>query len=112
MKLKSPIDRPSFRPLAPNESSRRDASLKGALPFARTSLIGRAHVVDAVCELLLQDNVPLVTLTGPGGVGKTRLALQVGDRLDGEFADGVWFAELASLRDPKLVLPAIAGTFG
>ncbi|HZD05540.1 MAG TPA: AAA family ATPase, partial [Longimicrobiales bacterium] len=78
------------------------------LPTPPTPLIGRADQL-AELEVLLGDpSVRLITLVGPPGVGKTRLALQlVADRRSG-YADGVWFVPLASLEDPDLVVPAIA----
>ena len=61
---------------------------------------------------LLLDGTPLVTITGPGGIGKTRLALQVAAELVGSFADGVFWVPVASLDDPDLVLPTIAKAIG
>jgi predicted ATPase/class 3 adenylate cyclase len=79
------------------------------LPLQLSSFIGRQQEIHVVKELLSTSR--LVTLTGSGGVGKTRLALEVGEELLGDFPDGVWLAELASLSDPHNVIPAIASIF-
>ncbi|MDR7418394.1 MAG: adenylate/guanylate cyclase domain-containing protein [Armatimonadota bacterium] len=79
------------------------------LPPQSTLLVGREREVAAVLELLRRPGVRLVTLTGPGGTGKTRLSLQVAADLLDEYDDGVWFVELASVGDPDMVVPAIAG---
>ena len=76
------------------------------LPRPLTSLIGRDDDLAAVKARLREHR--LVTLTGAGGVGKTRLAIETGTVLKTSFADGVWFAELAPLTDPQLVLSVIA----
>ncbi|MFL5805348.1 MAG: tetratricopeptide repeat protein [Roseiflexaceae bacterium] len=97
------------------------------LPAQPTALIGRAQDVATLCELLSRVDVRLVALTGPGGTGKTRLALVVAAALlaaspplpsqwergaggEGYFPDGVWFVNLAPISDPELVVSAIAQT--
>jgi len=82
------------------------------LPIQPTPFIGREKEVDAVHHLFLREDVRLVTLTGPGGVGETRMALHVAEQLRAHFADGVWFVSLAPISDPDLVIPTIAQTLG
>ena len=82
------------------------------LPVQLTSLIGREQEIAAVGHLLQRQEVRLLTLTGPGGTGKTRLGLQVAAELSEEFSDGVFFVNLAPLSDPELVIPTIAQTLG
>ncbi|HEY7036174.1 MAG TPA: tetratricopeptide repeat protein, partial [Thermomicrobiales bacterium] len=88
------------------------AARRGTLPLPPNALVGRDREVAAVTSLLMQPDVRLVTLVGPGGVGKTRLALDVAFRLAGAFPDGVWFVDLAPVTDPALVLPSLARTLG
>jgi class 3 adenylate cyclase len=82
------------------------------LPLQPTSLIGREKEVAEVCEQLSRPEVRLLTLTGAGGTGKTRLGLQAAAELTDEFEDGVFFVSLAAIRDPQLVVGAVAGTLG
>ncbi|CAN5576009.1 hypothetical protein BH23CHL7_BH23CHL7_10850 [soil metagenome] len=82
------------------------------LPVPTTTFLGRATELAALEALLRRDDVRLVTLTGPGGTGKTRLALQAAGAAAERFPDGVWWVPLTSLRDPVLVLPTAAGVLG
>ena len=79
-------------------------------PAALTSFVGRASAVDQVAGQL--GEYRLVTVTGPGGAGKTRLSGEVARRVAGRFADGVWLAELAAVRDPAQVAAAVAAALG
>jgi predicted ATPase/class 3 adenylate cyclase/DNA-binding CsgD family transcriptional regulator len=82
------------------------------LPVQLTPLIGREQEVAAVQHLLQREHVRLVTLTGPGGTGKTRLGLQVAAELIELFSDGAYFVNVAPISDPEFVAPTIAQTLG
>src|SRR5690349_20951018 len=82
------------------------------LPTPLTLLVGREREIAAVYALLSRPEVRLVTLTGTGGVGKTRLALQVAEAASSDFADGICFLALAPLTDQGLVASTIAQALG
>jgi predicted ATPase/class 3 adenylate cyclase len=82
------------------------------LPAQSTTLIGREREVAEILALVRRDDVRLLTLTGAGGSGKTRLALQAAAELVDDFRDGVFWVSLAAVEDPQLVLPTIATTVG
>jgi predicted ATPase len=102
--VRAPGLRAEFPPLRALDTS------PGNLRPALTSFIGREVEVDQVCGALKVHRV--VTLTGVGGVGKTRLALEVASRLADDFADGVWVFELAAVADPGAVPDAVAAVLG
>ena len=78
------------------------------LPVPATAFLGRDQELVEVRELLTANGTRLLTLTGPGGTGKTRLALQAAAESAESFPDGIWWVPLAPLRDPELVLPTVA----
>ena len=82
------------------------------LPVQRTAFIGREHEATALRQLLNRVDVQLVTLTGPGGIGKTRLALQVANQAAAEFPGGICFVPLSVVSDSALIASAIAQALG
>jgi len=94
--------------LKPASSRWEPAGQKHNLPAPLDNFIGRNTELDELCSLLRDEQQHLVTLAGPGGVGKTRLAIQAGWGLRGSFPDGVFFVSLASTRETHLVIPSIA----
>ena len=93
-----------FPPLAASDE------VAGNLPARLTTFVGRAAELEILERLL--DDAPLVTLTGPGGAGKTRLAIELARRRAATFTDGAWLVRLEGIDDPALVMDAVAGTFG
>lgn len=96
------------RTAASRSSPKAGRRVPRSLPVASTSLLGREQDVAEISKLLETAGVRLVTLTGPGGIGKTRLAVEVGTRLQARFSDGAVFVSLASIARPELVLPQVA----
>jgi predicted ATPase/DNA-binding CsgD family transcriptional regulator len=98
--------------LVPTSRQRVQTRQRHNIPAQPTALIGRAREVAMARQLLQHADVRLLTITGPGGVGKTRLAIQVAADLLDEYTDGVYFVSLAPMSDPQLVVPTIAQTLG
>jgi len=92
--------------------SEGDRRAPRSLPVTSTSLIGREQDIAEVSKQLAKPEVRLVTLTGPGGIGKTRLAIAVGEQLDDRYPQGTVFVPLAFIAQPELVLPRIAAAVG
>jgi predicted ATPase len=103
-------DSGAARPVSATSSGGR--LIPRSLPVASTSLIGREHEIADVAKLLETPGVRLVTLTGPGGIGKTRLAVAAGAQLDGRYPQGAIFLPLDSIARPELVLPRVAAAVG
>ncbi len=92
----------------PSASPEIASTLRGNVPGMRARLVGRERERAALKDLLLREDAGLVTLTGPGGVGKTSLGLEIAGELASSFEDGAFLVSLASVEDARLVVPAIA----
>src|ERR1700692_1846948 len=101
-------DLAAIRDRLPEAPSRHLAPRINTLPNQATAFIGREREVAAVKELLLREDVRVVTLTGPGGIGKTRLALQVASEVSERFDAGICFIPLAAVSDTSLIPSIIA----
>ncbi len=97
---------------APPAEGKRIISAPHNFPIPPTPLIGREKELPQARQLLLRDDVRILTMTGSGGTGKTRLASELAPNLLNDFRDGVFFVQLAAINDPKLVAATIAGTLG
>jgi len=86
--------------------------MSNILPALLSSLLGREQEIATLSQLLKRADVRLVTISGPGGVGKTSLALQVAHEIQDTFPDGVFFVSLAAITDSTLIIPTIAHTLG
>jgi predicted ATPase/transcriptional regulator with XRE-family HTH domain len=84
----------------------------GPLPHMPTPLLGRSHELEVISAALEGSDVRLLTLTGPGGIGKTRLALEAARRIQGAFVGGVFFVSLGDVKDALLVAPELAKAIG
>ncbi|HEV8129888.1 MAG TPA: tetratricopeptide repeat protein [Acidobacteriota bacterium] len=102
------VQAPALTEPAPPQTRERPAH---SLPMQPTSFIGRQKELAAAKKLLRAKEIRLLTLTGPGGTGKTRLSLQLVAELVEEFEDGVCFISLAAIRDPSLVISTLSQTF-
>jgi predicted ATPase/DNA-binding CsgD family transcriptional regulator len=109
---------PPPRYISPLSDAQQHASLAnhvpdpGALPVLLTSFVGREDEIDLARSLLQRPDLRLLTLTGPGGIGKTRLAIEIATESGALFPDGVRFVPLASIQDPSMVMMAVAVSLG
>jgi non-specific serine/threonine protein kinase len=94
------------------EADRPRLELRMKVPASPTGLIGRRAELEQLTTLVGGPEVRVLTLVGPGGIGKTRLGIELARRLGSQFADGVGFVELAAITDPELVVPTIAHAIG
>lgn len=87
-------------------------TLSSNLPILPSPLIGRQHEVDELCKLLRDPHCRMLTVAGPGGMGKTRLALETASRTQPDFEDGVYFVPLAPIQSSRYLIPVIADSMG
>jgi hypothetical protein len=100
---------PALEDLAPEASFQR---AKSKLPIFPTSFVGREHEIEVLINTLLDPACRLVTLTGPGGIGKTRFAVEAARRLEDRFADSVYYFPMVGVSLPESILPTIADGLG
>jgi hypothetical protein len=103
---------PAFQDIQTMSVTTPPARQTAALPTSRTALLGRGREADKLRQMVIDPGLRTLTLTGPGGVGKTRLALHVASGVMDAFDEDVVFVPLASIRDPRLVLLAIGQAYG
>src|SRR5688572_14767082 len=111
--MSEPIAR---QPIAVSTATERRGAaathMEPTLPTPLSSFVGRQRDIARVADAVRQPDVRLVTMLGPGGVGKTRLAIRVAGELKESYPNGVWFVALAPIRDPAMVAFAIAESLG
>src|SRR5512136_1411096 len=101
---------PALKPVAASTASA--PPLRVNLPVLPTPLIGRQHEVEELSQLLRDPQCRLLTLVGPGGMGKTRLAIETASHMQDIFADGVYFVPLAPANSTRFIVPLIADAIG
>ena len=97
---------PRFNPLSEHRHT------QSKLPSSPTPFIGREHEIDMITKQVLDPACRMLTLTGPGGIGKTRLAIEAGKQLAAQFPDGIAFVPLAGIEQSESIVPAIADSLG
>jgi predicted ATPase/transcriptional regulator with XRE-family HTH domain len=102
----------SLTPLSPPEPPFVPQLIQHKLPFPLTPLIGREHELRAIVKQIQNPGCRLLTLTGPGGIGKTRLALEAAHRLQDTFEHGAYFVSLAGTSSSEFIIPAVADALG